>query len=242
MKLRKLLVCVLTAAVLFGTTGVTTYAAEKDNTTAAIATEEESTSEDKKVSITEKKEVKEVTKSTETKVVTTTKKETTTAKTTKTTKKETVKKSTKSTTKKTIKKSTKKSPARKYTSSDLKLMSSIIFCEAGAEPYAGKVAVGIVVKNRMESKSFPSTLKGVIYQKYQFGPVRNGALKKALAKYESGKFTSSYQKSSIRAAKTALSGEKKITYKGRKLNLNKYLYFSGRVSNAKLTIGGHQFK
>lgn len=199
MKLRKLLVCVLTAIVLLGTMDVTTYAAETDK---AAATEEESISENKQVLTTKKEETKKATK------------------------------------KKTI----KKSSARKYTSSELKLMSSIIFCEAGAEPYAGKLAVGIVIKNRIESKSFPNSLKGVIYQKYQFGPVRNGSLKKALTKYQNGNFSSSYHKSSIRAAKEALNGEKKITYRGKTLNLNKYLYFSGRVSNAKITIGGHQFK
>lgn len=55
-------------------------------------------------------------------------------------------------------------------------MASIINCEAGSEPYQGKVAVGIVVMNRVSSKSFPNSIKGVIYQKGQFSPVRNGSL------------------------------------------------------------------
>ena len=38
-----------------------------------------------------------------------------------------------------------------YTKSELRLMSAIIYCEAGNEPYAGKKAVGIVVMNRKRS-------------------------------------------------------------------------------------------
>ncbi|HBI60391.1 MAG TPA: hypothetical protein DDY31_04125, partial [Lachnospiraceae bacterium] len=45
----------------------------------------------------------------------------------------------------------------------------------------------IVVMNRVASKSFPNTIKKVIYQKGQFSPVRNGSLKKRLKQYDSGK-------------------------------------------------------
>ena len=73
------------------------------------------------------------------------------------------------------------SPTKKnsYTKAELRLMSAIIFCESNVEPYAGKLAVGIVVMNRVESKAFPNTIKNVIYQRRQFSPVHNGALKKA---------------------------------------------------------------
>lgn len=66
-------------------------------------------------------------------------------------------------------------------------MASIINCEAGAEPYQGKLAVGVVVMNRIKSRSFPNTLKKVIYQKYQFSPVRNGSLNKRLRQYDGRK-------------------------------------------------------
>ncbi len=131
---------------------------------------------------------------------------------------------------------------KKYTASELKLMSCIIYCEAVGEPYAGKKAVGIVIMNRKSSKSFPNTLKGVIYQKYQFGPTRNGSLKKALKKYEAGQFKSTAEKACIRAAKSALNGDKKVTYKSKTHNMKSYYYFSTRVSGARLTIKNHQFK
>ena len=137
---------------------------------------------------------------------------------------------------------TKKSTQKKYTASELKLMSCIIYCESVGEPYAGKQAVGIVVMNRKSSKSFPNTLRGVIYQKYQFGPTRNGSLKKALKKYEAGQFKSTAEKACIKAAKYALNGNKKVTYKSKTYNMKSYHYFSTHVSGARLTIKHHQFK
>ena len=144
--------------------------------------------------------------------------------------------------KKLSSKQTKKSTKKKYTASELKLMSCIIYCEAVGEPYAGKKAVGIVVMNRKSSKSFPNTLSGVIYQKYQFGPTRNGSLKRALKKYEAGQFKSSAEKDCIKAAKATLNGDKKVTYKSKTHNMKSYHYFSTRVSGARLTIRNHQFK
>lgn len=63
---------------------------------------------------------------------------------------------------------------------DLKLLASIIYCEANGEPYIGKVAVGSVVLNRVKSADYPNTIRDVIYAKGQFSPVRNGSMSKAL--------------------------------------------------------------
>ena len=101
---------------------------------------------------------------------------------------------TKASNKKTTKakKTTKKRKKKKYSKADLRLMASIINCEAGSEPYQGKVAVGIVVMNRVSSKSFPNSIKGVIYQKGQFSPVRNGSLKKRLKQYDAKQMVQCY--------------------------------------------------
>ncbi|MBR4732113.1 MAG: cell wall hydrolase [Lachnospiraceae bacterium] len=64
---------------------------------------------------------------------------------------------------------------------DRKLLANIIYCEAGGEPYEGKLAVGAVVINRVLSGKFPDTVKGVIYQKSQFSPVASGRYALALA-------------------------------------------------------------
>ena len=61
-------------------------------------------------------------------------------------------------------------------SSDLNLLSRIIYGEARGEPYAGQVAVGAVVLNRVKSSSFPNTISGVIYQSGAFDAVRDGQI------------------------------------------------------------------
>ncbi|MCR4924619.1 MAG: cell wall hydrolase [Lachnospiraceae bacterium] len=66
-------------------------------------------------------------------------------------------------------------------SGDRDILASLIYCEAGGEPYIGKVAVGAVVINRMRSAAFPNTMLGVIYQKGQFSPVASGRLAARLA-------------------------------------------------------------
>lgn len=59
---------------------------------------------------------------------------------------------------------------------DRDLLACLIYCEAGAEPYEGQVAVGAVVINRMRSAVYPNTMVGVIYQNKQFSPVASGRL------------------------------------------------------------------
>lgn len=64
---------------------------------------------------------------------------------------------------------------------DITLLAAIIQCEAGNEPYEGQVAVGAVVLNRVRSGRWPNSISGVIYQRGQFGPTRNGALARVLS-------------------------------------------------------------
>lgn len=64
---------------------------------------------------------------------------------------------------------------------DTTLLAAIIQCEAGSEPYEGQVAVGAVVLNRVRSGRWPNSISGVIYQRGQFGPARNGSLARVLS-------------------------------------------------------------
>lgn len=228
MKLRKLMLCLLASLLVAGVHGTHADAAEVTEKTRitvtatqglAVTTEESETDliEETNEEVTEKEEELEIElKNTETS--------------------ESAKKVTTKSTTKNI------TEEKAYTKSELRLLSALIYCEANAEPYAGKLAVGIVVVNRMESKLFPNSIKNVIYQRCQFGPARNGTLKKALKEYDNGKFTSADEKACIKAAKEALSGVKKVTYRDKKINMKSYLYFSGWVKNARLTIANHQFK
>ncbi len=106
------------------------------------------------------------------------------------------------------------------------LLANLIYCEAGGEPYAGKVAVGAVVINRVLSGVFPDTLSGVVYQKGQFSPVGSGRLALALS---AGKATDScYQ-----AAREAMSGY---------TNVGNCVFFRTPVPGLEgIQIGGHIF-
>lgn len=53
---------------------------------------------------------------------------------------------------------------------DLELITALIHCESGNQSYAGQVAVGLVVMNRVNSPLFPNTVREVIYQKGQLTP------------------------------------------------------------------------
>lgn len=81
---------------------------------------------------------------------------------------------------------------------DVTLLAALIQCEAGSEPYEGKLAVGAVVVNRMRSGRYPGTVQGVIYQSGQFTPAASGKLAQVAASGPSS--------SCIQAAQEALSG------------------------------------
>lgn len=110
-------------------------------------------------------------------------------------------------------------------SNDLTLLAAIIECESGIEPYAGKLAVGAVVMNRVHSSSFPNTIFGVIYQKGQFTPVRNGRLAKVLK-------TGNIGKDCYKAAREALAG---------KDNTGGAKYFHAGTTGKGLVIGTQIF-
>lgn len=113
-----------------------------------------------------------------------------------------------------------------FADGDRKLLANIIYCEAGGEPYEGKLAVGSVVINRVLSGKFPDTVAGVIYQKSQFSPVASGRFELALA---SDKATAAcYQ-----AADEAMTG---VT------NVGVCVFFRTPIPGLSgISIGGHVF-
>ena len=60
--------------------------------------------------------------------------------------------------------------------SEAELLAALIYCEAGGESYAGQVAVGSVVVNRVNSTYLPNSITDVIYQSGQFTPAASGKL------------------------------------------------------------------
>lgn len=83
------------------------------------------------------------------------------------------------------------------------LLASLIFCEAGNQSFAGQVAVGAVVLNRMQHDAYPDEMEAVIYQDGQFCPAESGWLDRI-------RDTSGYTESAMEAAEAALDGENPI--------------------------------
>ena len=113
-----------------------------------------------------------------------------------------------------------------FAEGDRYLLANLIYCEAGGEPYDGKVAVGAGVMNRVMSSLFPDTVVGVIYQNKQFSPAGSGRLALALA--ENRATAACYQ-----AADEAMSG---VT------NVGTCLFFRTPIPGLTgISIGGHIF-
>lgn len=91
------------------------------------------------------------------------------------------------------------SPAVQASAGDLELLASIIFCEAGNQPYEGQVAVGAVIMNRVRSGVYPGSIGEVIYQSGQFGPAMTGWLDTVLS-------SGGYTDAAMQAASDAMAG------------------------------------
>ena len=68
-----------------------------------------------------------------------------------------------------------------YSANEVALLARIISAESRGEPYAGQVAVGAVILNRVAHPSFPNTLAGVIYQPGAFSCLDDGGVNAAVA-------------------------------------------------------------
>lgn len=113
-----------------------------------------------------------------------------------------------------------------FADGDRYLLANLIYCEAGGESYAGQLAVGAVVINRVLSSVYPDTVTGVIYQNKQFSPVASGRLALALAE---NRATASCYK----AADEAMSGQ---------TNVGNCVYFRTPIEGLTgIQIGGHIF-
>lgn len=67
-------------------------------------------------------------------------------------------------------------------SEDCRVMARAAYYEARNQSDTGVVAVMHVIKNRVAHKAWPSTVKGVVYQKNQFSYLWDGSTKKAMNK------------------------------------------------------------
>ena len=110
--------------------------------------------------------------------------------------------------------------------SDRELLAAIIYCEAGNQSHTGKVAVGNVVMNRVNSAKFPNSISSVVYQRGQFSPAGSGWLSRVLKR-------GTVPADCYAAADEALAGSKPVG--GSVFFMRRELHSSGTI------IGAHCF-
>ena len=108
---------------------------------------------------------------------------------------------------------------------EVKLLAALIQCEAGNQPYEGRVAVGAVVMNRVKSAAYPNSIYSVIYASGQFTPALNGTVAKV---YNSGNIS----EQNYQAAQAAINGETTV---------GDALHFRRCNGHEGIIIGAHVF-
>lgn len=113
-----------------------------------------------------------------------------------------------------------------YDASDLAMLAAIIECEAGNQSYEGKLAVGSVVVNRVNSPRFANSISGVIYAAGQFTPVASGRFTIVLSRGASA--------SCVQAAQEVLNGNVTI-------NALYFHVYRSNIDTYGTVIGDHIF-
>lgn len=114
-----------------------------------------------------------------------------------------------------------------YSENDYELLCEITYAEAGNQTEEQQVAAAATILNRVESDSFPNTIKEVIMQKGQFASTINGHI------YACGKTVdfSKVPDMTKEAARRALNGEDPtenwLRKEAKRLGLNSENYASG---------------
>ena len=134
---------------------------------------------------------------------------------------------------------------------DQTLLSTIIYCEAGNQSYTGKLAVGLVIMNRVNSSLFPNKFREVIYASGQFNPTWDGAMERYLKNPPDNSAFAECEKAAKVVMNTwkSYSSGKTVYLKinGKKTKFP-HLFFMTPASysrlglrSAKVQIGGHVF-
>lgn len=120
-----------------------------------------------------------------------------------------------------------------YDSEDLYWLARIIHAESSGESMVGKIAVGTVVMNRVDSSLYPDTIYGVVFDKKygtQFTPVASGTI------------YNDPSQDSIEAARRVLNGERTdsriLFFVNEKLAPDNWI---SKNRTYVLTIGNHKF-
>lgn len=107
----------------------------------------------------------------------------------------------------------------------IRILEHIVQAEAGGEPYQGKIAVVNVILNRVESESFPNTIRGVVFQKWQFTPATTGKIWRVEVSDESK-----------RAVRDALEGVRAIGDNGKEIDEDVYFFLNPKLATDRTII------
>lgn len=113
-----------------------------------------------------------------------------------------------------------------HSASDLDMLAAIIECEAGSQPYEGRLAVASVVINRVNNPRFANSVSEVIYSPGQFSPVASGRFAVVLARGACADCR--------KAAQEALNGNTNV-------DALYFIAYRGAIDDDKLKIGDHVF-
>lgn len=121
---------------------------------------------------------------------------------------------------------------------EFEVLCRIVEAEAGGEDMNGRILVANVILNRVESKSFPNTIEGVVFQKnngtFQFSPIRDGRYQKV-----------NISKETTEAVQRALAGEDysqgALYFVSRKAAAPEKMRWFDTHLTRLLEYGGHEF-
>ncbi|MGS0910952.1 spore cortex-lytic enzyme [Bacillus subtilis] len=63
-----------------------------------------------------------------------------------------------------------------FSNNDIRLLAQAVYGEARGEPYEGQVAIAAVILNRLNSRLFPNSVAGVIFEPLAFTAVADGQI------------------------------------------------------------------
>lgn len=135
---------------------------------------------------------------------------------------------------KTKKEADKKGNVVDLSDKEIEILQRIVEAEASGENIKGKMLVANVILNRVKSKQFPDTIEGVVFQKNQFSPIRDG-------RYYSVKVSQSTKKAVNRVLKGEDESRGALYFSARsKADKNSMTWFDSHLTFL-FKYGGHEF-
>ncbi len=131
-------------------------------------------------------------------------------------------------------KETSSKRAGKHSSNDVAILERIVEAEATGEDLKGKLVVANVILNRVNNKIFPNSIEGVVFQKGQFSPIRDG-------RYYSVKITDTTKEAVSRALDGEDNSQGALYFAARRKASSKNMKWFDNNLTYLFKHGGHEF-